>query len=280
MIDKDDANVSVRSQCELLSVARSTLYYERKKENPGRDCYLKEDIQDAYMKYPFYGIRRLLPALRSEYGWKTLGRSRLKRLRDELGLVTVYPKKKFRTSIPNTKHKKYPYLLDEVLVSYSNQVWVSDITYLNTKFGRAYVMAIQDLYSRKVVAWRVSNTMDVSFCLEALEEAIRRHGAPEIFNSDQGSQFTSDAFTEELKSNGVKISMTGKGRVYDNIFAERLWRSIKTELIELYSCESLREIRKAVNRYLLFYNQSRYHQALGYEVPNKFYAQGLFNKTG
>jgi putative transposase len=275
MVDKKDSNLSVNRQLKLLAVPKSSYYYKPLKFP--KDCYLKDDIHEIYGKCPFYGYRRIHLETKA-LGWKA-GERKIRSLMKELGIEAIYPKKKIRTTIPDKTHRKFPYLLRDIIIERPNQAWVSDITYTAVGGARAYVVAISDVFSRKVLSWRTSNTMDASFCLEALEEAIIRHGVPEIFNTDQGSQFTSQRFIGELEKRSIEISMTGKGRALDNIFAERLWRSLKYEDLYLNHYETLPELRKGVNRYFLFYNSQRRHQGIAYEIPNKRYAQGLMSKT-
>jgi putative transposase len=202
-----------------------------------------------------------------------VNRKRVIRLMHQLGLQTIYAKK--RTTIPNPDHKTYPYLLRGLDIIHSNQVWCTDITYLPMRTGHFYLVAIMDWYSRKVLSWRISNAMEVDFCLEALSEALLTYQKPEIFNSDQGSQFTANEFTKCLTEAKVKISMDGRGRCYDNIFIERLWRSIKYELIYLHEFNDGKHLKKEVKKWIEWYNTERFHQALDYQTPDAVYWQGL-----
>ena len=224
-------------------------------------------IDKIHLELPLYGTRKMQLELRM-LGF-SVGRSRIRRLMRKMGLETIY--RKPRTSIPKPGNHIYPYLLKELQITRPNQVWATDITYLPMAKGFVYLVAIIDLYSRKVMSWQLSNTMDTSFCKEALEEAIEKYGAPEIFNSDQGSQFTSDAFTGALNSRGIKISMDGKGRWVDNVFIERLWRSVKYEEVYLKAYQTMKEARNGLDSYFMFYNQKRFHQNLDYQTPDMVY---------
>ena len=228
-------------------------------------------LDEQYLKTPFYGTRRMTMYLRA-HGFE-VNRKRVRRLMGQLGLRTVYPKPKLSKAAP--EDQKYPYLLRNVAITHANQVWSTDITYLPVLKGHFYLVAILDWYSRKVLSWRISNTLDVGFCLEALDEAMERYGMPEIFNSDQGSQFTSIEFTKRLKEAGVRISMDGRGRCHDNIFIERLWRSVKYELIYIKAFEDGKELKKEVNNWFSWYNQERLHQSLEYQPPNQVYLESL-----
>jgi putative transposase len=220
---------------------------------------------------PFYGYRKITIALQKN-SWPVT-RKQVRRLMHKMGLRAIYPKKNL--SKANMKHKKYPYLLRRKVISFPNQVWATDITYLKLQGKSVYLVAILDLYSRKVLSYRISNTMDVQFCIDALEEALMLYGVPAIFNSDQGSQFTSEAFTKVLEDKKIQISMDGKGRALDNIFVERLWRTLKYEEIYLKSYESMRELKDSVNRYFDFYNKERFHQTLEYSTPNDVYYEAF-----
>jgi putative transposase len=219
-------------------------------------------IDEEYTRHPFFGSRRMKEWL-NDHGYQ-VGRNRVKRLMHVMGLEAVYPKPKL--SRPGEGHKIYPYLLKGVDVTRANQVWSSDITYIRMASGFAYLVAIMDWYSRYVLSWSLSVTMEMDFCVEALNRALLR-GRPEIFNSDQGSQFTSEKFAGELKSRGVAISMDGRGRCFDNIFIERLWRSLKYEEVYLHDYELVPEARKGIGNWFQFYNHQRPHQSLGYRTP-------------
>ena len=228
-------------------------------------------LDQQYLKTPFYGSRKMVQFLQ-EQGYQ-VGRKRVRRLMRQLGIEAIYPKPKL--SQRNHEHKVYPYLLRGLAITRVNQVWCTDITYLPVLRGHYYLVAIMDWYSRKVLSWQISNSLDVHFCLDALGESLSRYGGPEIFNSDQGSQFTSNAFTERLSAVGVQISMDGRGRYLDNIFIERLWRSIKYELIYLNEFENGIHLRKEVKEWFNWYNDERYHQALEYKTPEQVYCEGL-----
>ena len=228
-------------------------------------------LDQQYLKSPSYGSRKMTVFLR-EQGYQ-VNRKRVQRLMRQLGIEALYPKPKL--SLGNREHKVYPYLLRGLSITRANQVWCSDITYLPVLRGHYYLVAIMDWYSRKVLAWRISNSLDVDFCIEALESALNEYGTPEIFNSDQGSQFTSEAFTDCLTVAGVQISMDGRGRYLDNIFIERLWRSLKYELIYLKAFENGIHLYEEVKQWFLWYDRERYHQALGYKTPEQVYYESL-----
>jgi putative transposase len=261
-----DASPSMRRQCELLSVSRSSVYYEPV-ETDEEELGLMRQIDELHLKYPFFGSRSIARTLRNE--GTIVNRKRVQRLMRRMGLESAAPKPS--TSKPAPEHPVYPYLLRGLRISRPNQVWASDITYIPMARGFAYLVAIIDWCSRRVLSWRVSNTLDSDFCVEALEEALTRFGKPEIFNTDQGSQFTSTAFTDVLRRNEIKISMDGRGRYIDNIFVERLWRSLKYEEVYLNPYDSLVEARDGIGRYFGFFNHERPHTALGYQTPAAFY---------
>ena len=265
MVDHDRAEPSVRRQCELLRICRSGLYYVPTPTSP-EELALMRRIDELHLNHPFYGSRKLSYLLRQE--GRDANRKRVQRLMRVMGLEAMVPKPK--TSEPHPEHVKYPYLLRGLAISRVNQVWATDITYIPMKAGFVYLVAIMDWYSRRVLSWRLSNTLDSSFCVEALEEAVARFGQPEIFNTDQGAQFTADAFTKPLRDRGIAISMDGKGRCLDNVFVERLWRSVKYEEVYLHAYDSVVEARAGIGRYLTFYNEQRPHQALGYQTPAAF----------
>lgn len=257
---------SMRRQCEMLAVSRSSVYYEP--ASPDEDeLALMRRIDELHLKWPFYGSRKIARELRD--GGETINRKRVQRLMRVMGLEAMAPKPK--TSEPHPEHVTYPYLLKGLEISRSNQVWAADITYVPMRRGFLYLVAIMDWYSRRVMSWRVSTTLDSDFCVDALEEALSRFGRPEIFNTDQGSQFTAAAFTNVLRDHGVAISMDGKGRYLDNIFVERLWRSLKYEEIYLHAYDTPQEARAGIGRYFEFYNVRRVHQALGYQTPDAFH---------
>jgi putative transposase len=264
---------SVRRQCELLAVNRSSLYYTPV-ESDAEELALMRRIDELHLKHPFFGSRMLTQTLKQQ-GCR-INRKHVQRLMRLMGLESMAPKPK--TSSPSHEHPVYPYLLREVAVCRVNQVWASDITYIPMAHGFAYLVAIIDWYSRLVLAWRLSNTLETAFCIEALQEALARFGGPEIFNTDQGAQFTADSFTRVLHDCGIKISMDGKGRCIDNVFVERLWRSLKYEEVYLNPPDSMGEARLGIGRYFNFYNNERPHQALGYQTPASFY-DGLLRKA-
>ena len=253
-------------QCELLDMCRSSLYYQPKPVSPG-DLTLMRRIDELHLAHPFLGARRLARMLQRE-GFK-VGRCHVGSLMHLMGIEAIYRKK--RTSIPAKGHQIYPYLLAGVAIERPNQAWATDITYIPMAKGFAYLVAILDLYSRKVLSFRVSNALTTDFCVEALEEALTRYGVPEIFNTDQGSQFTAEDFTKVLLAKGVRVSMDGKGRWVDNVFVERLWRSVKYESIYLHAYDTVREVKLALASYFSFYNARRVHQSLDYRTPDEMY---------
>jgi putative transposase len=273
MIERARPALSVRRQCELLQLSRSGLYYEPEPTDPEQLALMRR-MDEIHLKYPFYGSRKISFELRKE--GREANRKCIQRLMRLMGLEALAPKPS--TSAPHPEHPKYPYLLRGLTVSRVNQVWSTDITYIPMREGFVYLVAIMDWYSRRVLSWRLSNTMDSSFCVEALEQALRRFGTPEIFNTDQGAQFTAEAFTKPLRERGIAISMDGKGRCLDNIFVERLWRSLKYEEVYLHAYDNAMEARSGIGRYLDFYNNERPHQALGYQTPAAFH-RGLVREV-
>jgi putative transposase len=256
----------VKRQAELLDLSRSSVYYRPRPLSP-RDLKLMRRIDELHLEAPFYGARKLAAALRRE--GHEVGRKHVRTLMLRMGIEALY--RRPRTSIPARGATVYPYLLEGVEIRQPNQVWASDLTYLPMAHGFLYLMSILDVASRKVLAWRLSNTMSADFCVEALREALAKFGPPEIFNTDQGSQFTSEDWTTPLKTAGVAISMDGKGRWIDNIFIERLWRSVKYEDVYLRAYTSGSEARQSLTRYFLFYNGRRLHESLGYATPDEVY---------
>jgi putative transposase len=256
-------------QCEVLSISRSSAYY-RPRGPDAKELALMRQLDELHLSYPFYGARRLRDALFDEHGL-VVNRKRVRRLMRLMGIRAVYPGSK-GTSKPNRAHRVYPYLLSAIEINRSNQVWCTDITYLPMARGFAYLVAIMDWHSRKVLSWRVSNVMDTDFCIEALNEAINRYGPPEIFNSDQGAQFTSTALTEVLKNHNIRISMDGKGRWIDNVFIERLWRSVKYEEVYLHAYEIINQANDGLKKYFQFYNSRRKHQTLKAKPDDVYYA--------
>jgi len=269
-LDRDHKRLSMRRQCELLGVARSGVY--RASVAPANDNpSLMRRIDELYTERPFFGSRRIAFELDAN-------RKCVQRLMRLMGIEALGPKP--ATSKPQPGHKIYPYLLRNMTIDKPNQVWATDITYIPIGSGFLYLVAVIDWASRAVLAWRLSNTMDVSFCISALEEALARFGKPEIFNSDQGSQFTSQAFTGVLERAGIQISMDGRGRWMDNVFIERLWRSLKHEDIYLKHYADGREAREGIASWIAFYNASRPHQALGYKTPMAVWREGATGSFG
>jgi putative transposase len=260
------SEVSIRRQCEMLGLSRSGVYYEPEPTDP-EDLALMRRIDELHLKWPFYGSRKMAEALKAE--GHLVNRKHVQRLMRQMSLEALAPKPS--TSKPAPEHAAYPYLLRGLVISRVNQVWAADITYIPLERGFAYLIAIIDWYSRYVLSWRLSNTLDTGFCVEALQEALNRFGKPEIFNTDQGAQFTSEDFTGVLRAQSIRISMDGKGRCLDNVFIERLWRSLKYEEVYLYVYKDMREGRLGIGRYFAFYNHERPHQALGYQTPEAFY---------
>ena len=267
MIEVGHPALSVRRQCELLGLNRSSLYYEPAGEKP-ENLRLMRMIDEQYTARPFYGSRRMTRWL-IEQG-EEVNRKRVQRLMRTMGLEAIYPKP--RVSTAGKGHKIYPYLLRDVAIERADQVWSTDITYVPMTNGFMYLAAVIDWFSRYVIAWRLSNTLDGSFCLEMLEEALEG-GRPEIFNTDQGVQFTAEAFTGRLERAGVAVSMDGRGRALDNVFVERLWRSVKYEDIYIHGYEAVPELHQGLGRYFAFYNDERPHQSLGYRTPAAVYRE-------
>lgn len=269
MIDRSHDLPLVR-QCQALGLARSTAYYSPKPVSP-EDLDLMRRIDELHLQHPFAGARMLRDLLGQE--GRRLGRKRVAGLMAQMGIEALYRK-------PNTSRRRagdpiYPYLLRDLAIDRPNQVWATDITYIPMRKGFVYLVAVVDWYSRKVLSWRLSNTLTTDFCLDAVREAIWRHGAPEIFNTDQGSQFTSAEFASLLKEHGIRISMDGKGCWRDNVFVERLWRSVKYEEVYLKAYDSLPEAKTQLGAYLAFYNMRRPHRAFDGQTPDAIYFAGL-----
>ena len=263
-----DPTLPVVTKCRLLDVSRSTTYYKAACKVPDpEELSLKRLMDEIHMKYPFMGTRSLRDQLRNR-GYK-INRKRVKRLMAEMDIASVAPGP--NTSRPGKYHKIYPYLLRGLRIDRPNQVWATDITYIPMARGFLYLVAIIDWYSRRVLSWRLSISMDSAFCLEALNEAFQIYGAPDIFNTDQGAQFTSDEFTGTLKASNIRISMDGKGRWMDNVFIERLWRSLKYEEVYLKAYETVTEARSGIREWIRFYNHERTHQSLGGQTPEQVY---------
>jgi putative transposase len=267
MIDSEHPSLSIARQCQLVSISRSGFYYQPSGESE-LNLTLMRLIDEQHMRTPFYGARQMVRHLRRE-GY-VVSRKRVRRLMQKMGLCVVYQRP--RTTVPAADHEVYPYLLRDLVIDRPNQVWSVDITYISMQRGFMYLVAIMDWASRKVLAWRLSNTMDTEFCIEALEEALYKYGKPEVFNSDQGSQFTSPRFTRVLKDADVKISMDGKGRWMDNVFIERLWRSLKYECVYLHAFETGTEARNGIRAWMEFYGAQRPHSALAGLTPDEAYA--------
>lgn len=265
MIEPMNHEIPIYRQCELLGLERSSYYYEPAGESE-YNLKIMELIDEQYTKTPFYGTRRMTAWLRLQ-GYK-VNRKRVQRLMRLMGIEAIYPKR--RISGGSEEKRKYPYLLKGLPIKRADQVWSTDITYIRMNKGFVYLIAIMDWYSRYVISWEISNTLEVDFCLEALEKAIRI-SKPEIFNTDQGSQFTSKEFTGRLEELGIRISMDSRGRVFDNIFIERLWRSLKYEEVYLHSYETVKEAKEGIGRYFSFYNRQRLHESLGYKTPEQVY---------
>ena len=266
MIDPD-LNLSVLRQCELLGVARSTYYYERAGTESEENLGVMRLIDEIYLAHPENGQRMVVRALKRRE--ISVNRKRVRRLMRLMGLKSLSPQPK--TTVANKAHPVYPYLLRGLVIDYPNHVWAADITYVPFKKGFWYLVAIMDWHSRKVLSWRLSNTMTSDFCVAALHEALALHGTPEIFNTDQGFQFTSEDFTTVLKDAGVKISMDGVGRAIDNVFIERLWRTLKYDHIYLNPADNGITCRAGIARYLRYYNKERPHSSLGDDTPDEIY---------
>lgn len=271
MIDTGLIEMPISRQCEALGLSRSGYYYHPQGET-ALNLHLMNLIDEQYTKMPFYGIDKMTAWLRKT-GYP-VNPKRIRRLMRKMGLEAIYPKKNL--SIPSEDRKKYPYLLRGLLIDRPDQVWCADITYIRMAQGFLYLIAVMDWYSRYVLSWRLSNTLDAGFCLEALEAALAI-SQPDIFNTDQGVQFTSKDFTGKLQSCGIDISMDGRGRVFDNIFIERLWRSVKYEEVYAKNYESVRDAVAGLTRYFQLYNRERIHESLGYRTPHEVYFGGNNN---
>jgi putative transposase len=265
MVDRKDPLPVVR-QCQLLEVPRSTFYYQRQTISEA-DLALMRLIDECHLKHPYYGSRRIRDWLEDQ--GQPVNRKRVQRLMRQMDLVALYPKRNL--SRRNEAHRIHPYLLRGVQIERPNQVWAADVTYVPMAKGFVYLVAIIDWYSRKVLSWQLSNTLDADFCVAALEQALASYGRPEIFNTDQGCQFTSEAFTCVLQAHDIRISMDGKGRWLDNVFVERLWRSLKYEEVYLKAYDSIAQARASIGRYMAFFNTERRHQSLGRKTPDAVY---------
>jgi putative transposase len=266
MIETNNPKISLRRQCSLVGLSRATYYWQPAGESE-QNLKLMRMIDQEYTRTPFYGSRKITVRLNQQLLEK-VNRKRVVRLMRKMGLQAIYPHKK--TSIPDQQHKKYPYLLRNLSITHPDQVWATDITYIPIRQGFMYLTAIMDWYSRFVIAWQLSNTLAGLFCLETLQSALQQR-KPEIFNTDQGAQFTAQAFTSELEAADVLVSMDGRGRAYDNIFVERLWRTIKYEDIYIQEYASVLELQQGLEDYLWLYNYERPHQGLGYRTPAEIY---------
>jgi putative transposase len=266
LIDRDHKDLSILRQCALLSISRSGFYYAPLPETPF-NLSVMEIIDKQFLETPWYGSRQMTRHLR-RLGHQ-VGRKRVKRLMALMGLAAVYQRP--RTTVPNPDHKIYKYLLRDLVIDRPNHVWCADITYIPMRRGFLYLVAIMDWVTRKVLAWRISNTMDTSFCVEALKDAMARFGKPEIFNTDQGSQFTSSDFTDVLNDAKIRISMDGRGRWMDNVFIERLWRSLKYECVYLHAFETGSQLRAGLTKWINYYNTERPHSTFGGKTPDECY---------
>lgn len=266
MVEPDHCRLSITRQCDLLKISRSSWYYEALGESL-LNLKLMRLIDEQFLESPCYGARQMARSLRRQGYW--VNRKRVRRLMQKMGLMAIYQKPK--TSEPHPEHKVYPYLMRGLDITEPNQVWCADVTYIPMRRGFLYLVAVMDWYSRKVLSWRLSNTLDAEFCVAALEEAFGKYGKPAIFNTDQGSQFTSLAFTQALKDAGVNISMDGKGRWMDNIMIERLWRTLKYECVYLNAYETGSEARKGIEKWVRRYNEERPHSSLDDRTPDEAY---------
>jgi putative transposase len=265
MVDRESESPSVRKQCELLNLNRSTLYYKAA-ETDAETLELMMMIDKIFLKHPYFGARRIRQLLRR--AGKQVTRKRVRRLMKLMGIEALY--RKPRTSTANPEHKVHPYLLKGLDVVRPNQVFASDITYIPMAKGFVYLVAVMDWHSRYIVSWRLSNTLEADFCVDALKEALSK-ATPDIFNTDQGSQFTSEDFVDTVLGSGAKMSMDGRGRFVDNIFVERLWRSMKYEEVYLHAYENIKQARESIARWVDFYNNGRPHQSLDYRTPAEVY---------
>ena len=256
-------NLSIVRQCELLELSRSSYYYNSRKHFNQEDYKIMSRIDEVYTEHPYYGTRRISCVLRSE--GLDVGRKKVRTYYQIMGIEAIYPK--MNLSRRNQAHKVYPYLLGGLEITHPNQVYCANITYIRLRQGFVYLAAIMDWHSRYILGWRLSISLESDFCVDALNEVLAIHGSPDIFNTDQGVQFTSQNFIEALKTEDIKISMDGKGRALDNVFIERFWRSLKQEKIYRHDFESIKEVRVAIKEYIDFYNRKRPHQSLDYKTP-------------
>jgi len=273
-IEPNSKQISKRRQCQLVGLSWSTYHFKPEKgekweRNNTLNHALKRQMDELQLQYPWFGVESYHYWLEIHFDIK-LNIKRIRRLMREMGIVSLAPGP--HTSKPHPGHKTYPYLLRNLSITYPNQVWCADITYLPMAKGHMYLIAIMDWYSRKVLSWKISNTMDEQFCVSALQESISRFGKPMIFNTDQGSQFTGDLWINVLKTNEINISMDGKGRAIDNVMIERIWRSYKYEYLYLNAPANGKELREGTAKWMKWYNQERYHQSLEMKTPNQYYA--------
>jgi putative transposase len=273
MVEPEHPRLSIVRQCELVSISRSGFYHRPAEETP-LNLELMRLVDAQFLETPWYGSRQMARHLRR--GGHMVGRKRVRRLMARMGLAPIYQRP--RTTVPHPGHRVWPYLLRDLVVQRPNQVWCADITTIPMRRGFLYLVAVMDWATRKVLAWRVSNTMDMEFCIAALEEALSWYGPPEIFNTDQGSQFTSPRFTGVLQAAGVRISMDGRGRWMDNVFIERLWRSLKYECVYLHAFETGSELRAGLTTWIDYYNANRPHSGLRGQTPDEAYGVGELMK--
>ena len=273
MVEVCNPDISIGRQCKLLGIAKSSYYYKPAVES-ALNLQLMKLLDEQYMKTPFYGIRKMTAFLNRQ-GYQ-INHKRISRLMKLMGIEAIYPKK--HLSVVNNENKKYPYLLKDLIIDRSNQVWAMDITYIRLLKGFIYLTVVMDWYSRFIISWKLSNTLDVYFCIEALEEALTK-SSPIIFNTDQGSQFTSSKFIDILEKSDIKISMDGRGRVFDNIFIERLWRTVKYEEVYIHNYEIVKDAYQSLNKYFTFYNTERIHERLNYATPEEIYLSYMKNDT-
>jgi putative transposase len=273
LVDRNDDTFSITRQCELLELSRSSFYYEPQINEHG--LMLMNLIDMIYTKHPMYGSRRIQASLNR--AGVAVGRRKVQTLMRLMGIEAIYPKPNL--SKPNSEHRIYPYLLKNLVIDRPNQVWCADITYIKLMSGWLYLVAVMDWYSRYILSWELSNTLDSSFCLNSLQAALKK-GSPHIFNTDQGSQFTGKLFTTELLDHGIKISMDGRGRCFDNVFIERFWRSLKYEEVYINEYQSVSDAYLGIQRYIRFYNDDRLHQSLGYRSPSELHHKSVLDENG
>ena len=273
MIEEKNKEIPVYRQCELIGLARASYYYVPKGES-AYNIKLMNLIDEQYTRTPYFGVPRMTEVIRNK-GYM-INYKRVSRLMKKMGLTAIYPKPK--TSKSNLKEKKYPYLLRDLNIERANHVWATDITYIKMRKGFVYLTVIMDWFSRYVISWKISITMEVDFCIEALQLALET-GQPEIFNNDQGSQYTSPKFTEQLISRGILISMAGRGRCYDNIFVERLWRYVKNEEVYIKDYANVKDVIDGLRNYFKIYNTERPHQSLNYKTPEKVYLESIMKQN-